>query len=341
VPDWIPSNWMSPELRPFAVVFCAVAAIAFLLARIIAKSFSKQEANKPSIGPPPNAFGPLTKSFAGLIPQSETKREKIGQELVDAGYYHSNALINFLSLRNVALLGTVLLFAAVYFLGDFASTQSRSKLALFGLGTVILVYGIPRIVLSGRATRRTRKIENALPDALDMLAMSVEGGLPLPRSLKRVSHELGPTHPDLAQELRIIARQSETGSFEQAMVNFGKRLTLPDVMAWSAMMQQTHRFGGNVVGSLRTYADRIRHNRKQRAERAGNLASLKLLLPIVLCLTPPVFIVLIGPGLLDFRDFIIREQAIDASVDIREASAPQADRIREALDVWPVGSNSI
>ncbi len=339
MPDWISTDWFSAEFQPYVAVFCIVAAIAFLLARIVGKSFSKQDAEKPRLGPPSNAFGPLTAPFSQLIPHAETKRKKIGQELVDAGYYHSNALINFLSLRNVAVMGTILLFAAVYFLGEFESSQSKSKLALSGVGTVILVYGLPRIVLSGRAARRTRKIENALPDALDMLAMSVEGGLPLTRSLNRVSKELGATHPDLSQELRIIARQSETGSFEQAMVNFGKRLTLPDVMAWSAMMQQTHRFGGNVVGSLRTYADRIRHNRKQRAERAGNLASLKLLLPIVLCLTPPVFIVLIGPGLLDFRDFMMREQQVDRAA-IREAAAPQADRIRQALDVLSVGTDS-
>ena len=317
-------------------VFCIVFALVFLMGRFVFRETPPQEKRK-NIELIPGAFGPLTEPLSFVLPHADSKRKKIAQELVDAGFYHSTALINFLSLRNVAMMGVVLLFAILLVFGNFGTPNSRLQVMAIGIALLILTYGVPRIILSSRATKRTRQIEHALPDALDMIAMSVEGGLPMPQSLHRVSQKLTKTHPSLSQELKIIGRQSETGTFDHAMVSFGKRITLPDVAAWSAMMQQSHKLGGNVVDRLRSYADRIRHKRKQRAEQLGNLASLKLLLPIVFCLTPPVFIVLIGPGILEFRDFILQEAQTEQRIEIPEVGGAQAERLSEALDIWGVG----
>jgi len=315
-------------------VFCLVFSFAFLLGRLVFRQTSpvETEGNR-KIEVIPAVFGSLTEPLSNVLPHADSKRKKIGQELVDAGFYHSTALINFLSLRNVAMMGVILLFGIMLALGTF-TIAGWWQLVAIGVSLLVLVYGVPRIILSGKATKRTRQIEHALPDALDMIAMSVEGGLPMPQSLHRVSQKLTRTHPSLSDELRIIGRQSETGTFDQAMVSFGNRITLPDVAAWSAMMQQSHKLGGNVVDRLRSYADRIRHKRKQRAEQLGNLASVKLLLPIVFCLTPPVFVVLIGPGVLEFRDFILQEAQTEQRIDIPEVGEQAGERIREALDIW-------
>lgn len=313
-------------------VFCLVFCFAMLAARVLLRAKPEPEKSK-LIEVVPPAFGGMTDPLSFVVPHTEAKRAKIGQELVDAGYYHSSALINYLSLRNVAMIGVVLLFTLLLTLGEFPRSR-QLEILIIGAATLILVYGVPRIILSSKATKRTRRIEHALPDALDMIAMSVEGGLPMPQSLHRVSQKLTQTHPDLAQELKIIGRQSETGTFDQAMISFGNRITLPDLAAWSAMMQQSHKLGGNVVDRLRAYADRIRHKRKQRAEQSGNMASVKLLLPIVFCLTPPVFIVLIGPGILEFRDFIVQGQQTENRIEIPEVGTPQVERLSDALNIW-------
>ena len=177
-----------------------------------------------------------------------------------------------------------------------------------GLAMAILIYSLPKLILSAKAKRRTQRIEFALPDALDMVSMSIEGGVPLQKSLKLVGTEFRQTHIPLAEELQIIARQTETGSLETAMKQFAKRLDLPEVVAWSAMLAQSQRLGVRMVDAMREYADRIRENRKQKAELAGQTATVKLLLPVVLCLAPPIFILLIGPAILDFREFINREK---------------------------------
>lgn len=277
---------------------------------------------------PDNAFGSLTESLSYVVPHSQGKRKRIQTELSDAGKHHRNALINFLSLRNVALMCWILSCVVFFVLSDTrVLTLARWYRPLMVAGGGLLaIFAGPRILLSSLATNRKKKIENGLPDALDMIAMSVEGGLPLERALDRVAREVDGTHDALSDELRIIARQSEAGSFETAIGNFGKRTSIADVAAWSAIVKQNQRTGGNIVGSLRDYADRMRANRRQRVEKAGATASVKLLLPVVLFLAPPVFIVLIGPGILEFRDFILREQENHAEI-VREASLPRFERL--------------
>lgn len=302
----------------FVLVFCGVLLIGSLALG------SRERVNTL----PRNAFGALTEALSSVVPHSAGKRKRIQTELSDAGQHHRNALINYLSLRNAALMSWTILCGVYIVLSEthlFTSNMWYWFAAIAG-GGLIAIFGLPRVLLSSLASTRKKKIENSLPDALDMIAMSVEGGLPLERSLNRVAKEVSDTHIALSGELRIIARQSQAGSFESAIKNFGKRTSIADVAAWSAIVRQNQQTGGDVVGSLRDYADRMRANRRQRLEKAGATASVKLLLPVVLFLAPPVFIVLIGPGLLDFRDFILREQDSQSEV-IREANLPNIERL--------------
>ena len=173
----------------------------------------------------------------------------------------------------------------------------------------MLTYGLPRIVLGVRASSRRSSIERSFPDALDMIALLVGAGLPLKDSLRRVGNEFGETHPELARELTIISRQSDTGSIEHAMSSFSDRIDLPEISNWSALISQSQRLGGKLADSLLDCADRLRHQRKIRAEKEGNSASIKLLIPTVLCLAPPIFILLVGPAVLELREFINRQTA--------------------------------
>lgn len=318
------------EWLPLLLVFTAIALTVFVMARLVVRlnKTNRVTSDPQVIGPPPNAFGEMTDSLSRVFPHSNAKRAKIHRELSDAGYHHSNALINFLSLRNVASMAWLMLVAMAFFSG-LADGHELEALAI-AVAIGIFVHSLPRIILSTKATSRLRQIEYGLPDALDMLAMSVEGGLPLSQSLQRVAVEIESTHGALHEELRIIARQTRTGSFDVALKSFANRIQLPQLMAWSALMQQSQRLGGDVVTGLREYADRIRNDRKTRADRMGQTASVKMLLPVVLFLAPPVFVILVGPALLDFRDFIQRERENQSAI-IQEAQVPQAARLQEAF----------
>ncbi|MCA9187695.1 MAG: type II secretion system F family protein [Pirellulaceae bacterium] len=259
-------------------------------------------------------FGAATGAIAQLIPLPEKTRQTMAQELVVSGRYHLSALDDFLATRNLLFFSAILLVVAV-----FAAGIADGRELWFGTGGVVvcvLTYAVPRVALSASAQRRKNQIEKGIPDALDMIAMSVAGGTPVNAAVRSIARQFHRSHPSLAEELRIVARQADSGSVEQAFAGFARRVELPEVAAWCALMAQSHRLGGRIVDSLNDYANRIRRDRQNRAERAGNTASIKLLLPVVLCLSPPIAIMLIGPAILDFRDFLNRNgDEISASAD--------------------------
>ena len=306
---------MNIEMIAISCVFLSIATAVWLIGRIL---FPAPEAEKNSR--PSDAFGALTVPFANAFPLGKKKRKKLQQEMTSAGHYNSNALNNFLARRNLAVM--VCIIGIVWFLAFDEFPGNEWKVAMYGGSLAILFYSIPRLILSAKSKTRSRKIEYALPDALDMVSMSIEGGVPLGRSLNLVADEFKQTHKALSQELKIISRQSETGSLEKAMGLFADRLNLPEVVAWSAMLKQSQRLGVRMVDSMRDYADRIRENRKQKAEASGQIATVKLLLPVVLCLAPPIFILLIGPAILDFRNFINRERQAGTELIQRANETP-------------------
>ena len=292
------------QLLPYILIFASISMVLFLLGQRLRRP--KPETDSFEIFKP-DSFGPLTKPLASVFPVSEKKQKVLQNELLGAGRFHSNALTNYLAQRNVCVM-MVIIATALVLLSEEFDPAYNSYIIIGGIIATIFAYGLPRLILSSIASKRRQEIENAFPDALDMIAMSVEGGLPIQDAVARVSDEFKPTHRGLAKELLIISRQSETGSVQQAMSSFAERIDMPEIGAWAGLMSQSQRLGGKMAGSLLQCADRMRHNRKTRAEQAGNTASIKLLLPTVLCLAPPVFILLVGPAALDFRDFINRER---------------------------------
>jgi tight adherence protein C len=291
------------ETFALILIFVCIACIVWLLGRAISKP--KMDSEEVQFRTP-NAFGGLTEPLAMALPIRKKKLDELGKELICAGHYNSNAKINFLAQRNVAMM-LCMMAAGIVFVAEVFPGEEW-VVGSVGLTLSVFCYSLPRILLSTRAKVRSKKIERALPDALDMISMSVEGGVPIQRAINLVADEFESTHRPLARELKIVSRQTETGSLPHALAQFSKRLDSPEVVGWAAMLEQSQRLGVGVVDSMREYADRIRELRKQKAEQVGQTATIKLLLPVVLCLGPPIFILLIGPAILDLRDFINRER---------------------------------
>lgn len=203
---------------------------------------------------------------------------------------------------------------------------------------LVLLFEIPRVVLSSQAEARRKRIQYALPDALDMINMTVTGGLPLRNALHRVGRELKTTHPDSACELTIIDRQSESGSLDQALRHFAARIDTPDVTVLATMVRHAEQLGGNVSGAFRDFADSIRRTRRQSAEERGNKASVKMLFPVVFCLAPSIYILFLGPAALELKQFVQRENrpggALSQAVEVPQpgASRPRAQNVPTSAD---------
>jgi tight adherence protein C len=188
------------------------------------------------------------------------------------------------------------------------------------------------------AAGRKRRIEESLPDAMDMITMCTSAGLPLQHSIARVSDELQSTHPDLSYELRIVGRQTEAGSLNSAIQQFAKRMDAPEIHSVAAMVWQAEQQGASVAGAFHTFADQVRMNRRQRAEEAGNKAAFKMLFPLIFCLAPAVYLMLLGPAVLELRDFFRREKQPGGALSASPAAIRSALSNTEAAPMAPRGT---
>ena len=232
---------------------------------------------------------------------------------------------DFLAKRNFGVLVCVVAFGFLFAIG--IADEREHVLGIAAIVVSLFAYSLPRLALSGKASRRKQEIEKAIPDAMDMIAMSIQGGLTLSVAIGQVARRMQHIYPALSKELSIVFQQTQSGAAEEAYDSLSERIEIPEVATWCAMMKQSQKLGGGLAQSLRDYSSRLRIDRESRAERNGNTASLKLLLPVVLCLAPPIAVILVGPAVIDLRDFINREKGTTQSA-IQEIQQ-QDDRHRE------------
>ena len=217
---------------------------------------------------------------------------KLRLRLVQAGFRQRENLSVFLAIR----VG----FALLTF-GVFASPLLIRPNLLFALGALGIGYVLPGMVLARLAKRRQHRIRMALPDALDLLVVSVEAGLGLDQALARVGQELRAAYPDLSNDLRLVNLELLAGTARpEALRNLADRTGVDDLTALVAMLVQTDKFGTSVARSLRIFSDTLRTKRRQRAEEAAAKTGVKMVFPLVLCIFPAIWIVTIGPAAIQF-----------------------------------------
>jgi tight adherence protein C len=163
---------------------------------------------------------------------------------------------------------------------------------------------VPGFIVARRIRLRKKQIENGLPDALDLLIVSLEAGLAIDQALLKSAEELEIAYPALSQELHLVNIETRAGKPRlEALRNFAKRTKVDDVRALVAMLVQTDRFGTSVAQALRTHAEVARVKRRQRAEEKAAKLSVKLIFPLVFCLLPAFFVISVGPAIIKFVEF--------------------------------------
>ena len=184
------------------------------------------------------------------------------------------------------------------------------------------------------AKRRQHRIRLSLPDALDLLVVSVEAGLGLDQALQRVGEELAFAHPELSDELRLINLELRAGKARsEALRNLAERTGVDDLSSLAAMLIQTDKFGTSVARSLRVHSETLRTKRRQRAEEAAAKTGVKMVFPLVFCIFPAIWVVTIGPAAIKFVEvlFPLAESRNDAALPHRAApSTPPPPVPRDA-----------
>jgi tight adherence protein C len=237
------------------------------------------------------------KKLGKSAPRSASEIGKLQQRLITAGYRSNEAVPIFLGIRiGVALLLFFLFGSSVIVRGSLIMA-----LAACGLG-----YVLPGMVLARLAKKRQHLIRLGLPDALDLLVVSVEAGLGLDQAIQRVADELAFAHPPLAEEMKLINLELRAGKARsEALRNFGDRTQVDDVISLVTMLVQTDKFGTSVAQSLRVHSETSRTKRRQRAEEAAAKTGVKMVFPLVFCIFPAIWVVTIGPAVIKFVQVLL------------------------------------
>ena len=158
----------------------------------------------------------------------------------------------------------------------------------------VVGYYAPNLYLYQKGHDRTEKMQRELPDALDLLCISVEAGLGFDSALSQVARN---TEGPLSQELARVLQEMQIGLGRAAALRaLGERNTLPDLRSFTSAMVQADAFGIPVGQVLRVQSAEIRIKRRQRAEEQAQKVPVKILFPLIFCILPWLFIAVIGPA---------------------------------------------
>ncbi|HZA81999.1 MAG TPA: type II secretion system F family protein [Actinomycetes bacterium] len=168
----------------------------------------------------------------------------------------------------------------------------------------LLGYWLPNIVLTNAVQRRQNDIRNALPDSIDLLTICVEAGLGFDAALAHVSRN---TTGPLADEFYRTLQEVQLGrSRNEAMRNLAARSNVPELRAFILAMVQADIFGVSVANVLRVQAAEMRLKRRQLAEERAMKVPIKVLFPVLFCIFPALFVVILGPAIMRIADVFNR-----------------------------------
>jgi tight adherence protein C len=157
---------------------------------------------------------------------------------------------------------------------------------------------IPIGMLARLIRQRQERIRRSVPDALDLMVVCVEAGVSLDAALLRVSREIRMAHTDLAHELAVVNRKTNAGiPRENALRSLWQRTGVEELRTLVSSMIQSEKWGTSIATVLRVAAETLRRKRRQTAEKKAKQAPLKMTFPLVLFILPALFIVIMGPAL--------------------------------------------
>jgi tight adherence protein C len=171
---------------------------------------------------------------------------------------------------------------------------------LGGLAAAVLIgFLLPKQILYRMVKSYRRKLQEALPDTVDLLGIVLGTGLGLDQAMMRVSEEMMYIYPELANEFATVVMQVRAGQERgKAFNQFVRRTGIEDIKSLAAMIIQSEKFGTSLAQALKVYADALRTRRRLRADAAVGKAGIKMLFPIVIFILPVLFVITLVPGML-------------------------------------------
>jgi tight adherence protein C len=194
-----------------------------------------------------------------------------------------------LAYKSIAMIG---LCAFALFVG----MGRGAAVILFVIGGAVAGFLLPDLLVHNSGVKRQEDIERALPDAMDMLTVCVEAGLGFDAALTQVARN---TEGPLTREFARVLQEMQFGkSRTEALQALSERTTVSELRAMVLALIQAAKLGIPIAAVLREQGKEMRLKRRQRAEEKAQKVTVKILFPLIFCLLPALFIVVMGPGVL-------------------------------------------
>lgn len=244
----------------------------------------------------------ILRRFSQLIPLSPASSNHYGKKIIQAGYYGRDTLTLFWGAK---ILSALLFFLLAVFLCTVMKTKA-SGLILAVAGLSLAGFWLPSYWLDYKIHRRRDDIIFGLPDALDLLVICVEAGLSLNAALIRLAQEERFTSLALRKELWRVVQEIRAGKPRaEALKGMSDRTDIREVRSLIAMLIQTEKLGTSLAQSLRVYSDSLRIKRRQKAEEAAAQSVVKIVFPLVFFILPALFVVVLGPAVMQILDTLM------------------------------------
>jgi len=215
------------------------------------------------------------------------------RRLVHAGIYDPHAPAYFFIARAALAIG---LAVAAFFVLPVFNMDGKASFWLFVMSGGIAGYLAPGIYLDRRIAARRQEHRAGFPDFMDLLVVCADAGLAMEAALDRVGRELGEAYPSLAGNIHMANLEIRAGrTLTEALEHLGERLGLEEARSFATLIQQSDELGSSISGALRVYSEDMRHKRLSRAEEKAYSLPAKLAVPMMVCIFPVLFVVILLP----------------------------------------------
>jgi tight adherence protein C len=232
-----------------------------------------------------------------IAPGGNDYLDETEKELNQAGIRNRQALALY-------VIGSIVFFLLLLSLMMWVGRDNPLTSKLVGVFAALLLgYLLPKQVLHRLVANYRAKLQEALPDTIDLLGITLGTGLSLDQAMLRVSEEMQFIYPELAAEFGTVVMQVKAGQERAKAFNqLVRRTGIEDIKSLAAMIIQSERFGTSLSQALKVYADSLRNRRRLRAEAAIAKAGIKMLFPIILFILPVLFAITLGPAVITFTN---------------------------------------
>lgn len=231
-----------------------------------------------------------TKHYAAT---NDDNMKVLRRRLVQAGIYDPRGVAFFFIARTALAVG---LAFALFVFGPMFFAKGGSFFWLMVIAAGIAGYVAPSIYVDRRISARKMEHRSGFPDFMDLLVVCADSGLSMEASLERVGRELGDSYPSLTANIHMTCLEIRAGkNLKDALERFADRLALEEARSFVTLINQSLDLGSSITDALRVYSDDMRHKRLSRAEEKAYALPAKLALPMMLCIFPVIFVVILLP----------------------------------------------